>query len=193
MEFDVADLSLQETYLRMVQLITPRPIAWVSTLSFDDIPNIAPFSFFSGVGANPPTVCFAPANNANGQPKDTLENIRLTGQFVVNIVTEHVAQAMHRTADDVAPDVDEFRLANIDQVPAVKVKAPRVKQAVAAMECTLHSAIQLGTGPAGANLVIGNVIYFHVQDDLVDQKVISTVGRVGRREYTEVKSTFRLE
>lgn len=193
MEFDVADLSLQETYLRMVQLITPRPIAWVSTLSADDIPNIAPFSFFSGVGANPPTVCFAPANNANGLPKDTLENIRRTGQFVVNIVTEPVAQAMHRTADDVAPDVDEFRLAGIDQVASVKVKAPRVKQAVAAMECTLHSAIQLGAGPGGANLVIGNVIYFHVQDDLVDEKVISTIGRVGRREYTEVKSTFRLE
>ena len=193
MEFDVERLSLQETYLRMVQLITPRPIAWVSTLSIDGIPNVAPYSFFSGVGANPPTVCFAPANNAQGQAKDTLENIRRTGQFVVNIVTEPVSQAMHRSADDVAPDVDEFAFVGIDQAPCVKIKPPRVKQAVAAMECTLHSAIALGTGPGGANLVIGNVVYFHIDDALVDEKVLHTIGRVGRREYTEVKETFRLE
>lgn len=193
MEFDVSDLTLQETYLRMVQLITPRPIAWVSTLSVDGIANLAPFSFFSGVGANPPTVCFAPANNAQGKPKDTLENIRRSGEFVVNIVTESTAQAMHRSADDVAPEIDEFELSGVDKRESVKVNPPVVADAVAAMECTLHSAIALGTGPGGANLVIGNVVYFHVNDDLVDEKVIRTIGRVGRREYTEVRDTFRLE
>lgn len=193
MEFDVEKLSLQETYLRMVQLITPRPIAWVSTMSVDGIANLAPYSFFSGVGANPPTLCFAPANKADGRAKDTLENIRRTGQFVVNLVTEPVAQAMHRSADDLEPDVDEFAFVGIDQAASVKVKPPRVKQAAAAMECTLHSAIALGTGPGGANLVIGNVVYFHVDDSLVDQKVLPTIGRVGRREYLEVKETFRLE
>jgi flavin reductase (DIM6/NTAB) family NADH-FMN oxidoreductase RutF len=193
MEFDVAKLSIQETYLRMVQLITPRPIAWVSTLSIDGVPNLAPYSFFSGVGANPPTVCFAPANNGKGQAKDTLENVRRTGQFVVNIVTEPVSKAMNRSADDLASDVNEFEVIGVDQAASIKVKPPRVKDAVAAMECTLHSAIQLGTGPGGANLVIGNVVYFHVDDDLVDQNVIHTVGRVGRREYTEVRKTFRLE
>lgn len=193
MEFDVAKLSIQETYLRMVQLITPRPIAWVSTLSIDGVPNLAPYSFFSGVGANPPTVCFAPANNGKGQAKDTLENVRRTGQFVVNIVTEPVSKAMNRSADDLASDVNEFEVIGVDQAASIKVKPPRVKDAVAAMECTLHSAIQLGTGPGGANLVIGNVVYFHVDDDLVDQNVIHTVGRVGRREYTEVTKTFRLE
>lgn len=193
MEFDVEKLSLQETYLRMVQLISPRPIAWVSTLSVDGIANLAPYSFFSGVGANPPTVCFAPANNPKGHAKDTLENVRRSGQFVVNIVTEPVAQAMHRSADDVAPDVDEFEFTGVDQAPSVKIKPPRVARAVAAMECTLHSAITLGTGPGGANLVIGNVVYFHVDDNWVDEKVIPTIGRVGRREYTQVKDTFRLE
>lgn len=192
MEFDLAKLSVQETYLRMVQLITPRPIAWVSTLSIDGVPNLAPYSFFSGIGANPPTVCFAPANKGNGQPKDTLENVRRTGQFVVNIVTESVSLAMHQSADDLAADVDEFEFIGIEKAASVKVKPPRVKDAVAAMECTLHSAIGLGTGPGGANLVIGNVVYIHVDDDLVDEKVIHTIGRVGRREYTEVKETFRL-
>lgn len=192
MEFDLAQLSVQEIYLRMVQLITPRPIAWVSTLSVDGVPNLAPYSFFSGVGANPPTVCFAPANRGNGQPKDTLENVRRTGQFVVNIVTEPVAQAMHRSADDLAADIDEFEFVGIDKLASVKVKPPRVKDAVAAIECTLHSAIGIGTGPGGANLVIGNVIYIHLDDDLVDQKVIPTIGRVGRQDYTKITQTFRL-
>ncbi len=193
MQFDVSELSIQETYLRMVQLITPRPIAWVSTLSIDGVPNLAPYSFFSGVGANPPTLCFAPANDGKGRPKHTLENIRRTGQFVVNIVTEPVSQAMNRTADPSEPECNEFEVSGMQAIPAVKVSCPRVEQAVAAMECTLHSAIQLGTGPGGANLVIGNVIYFHVRDDMVDQKVIPTIGRVGRREYTEITDTFRLE
>lgn len=192
MEFDVEDLSIQDTYLRMVQLITPRPIAWVSTLSIDGVANVAPYSFFSGVGANPPTLCFAPANDRHGKPKDTLENIRRTGQFVVNIVTESTAKAMHRSADELGPEVDEFELTGVQKVGSAKVLPPRVKESVAAMECTLHSAIQLGTGPGGANLVIGNVVYFYLQDRLVDQSVLPTVGRVGRRDYTEVKDTFRL-
>lgn len=193
MQFDVNDLSLQETYLRMVQLITPRPIAWVSTLCPDGVPNLAPFSFFSGVGANPPTVCFAPANDARGNAKDTLANLRRNGQFVVNIVTREVAQAMHRSADDVGPEVNEFELTGVTAAACVKVKPPRVAEAVASMECTLHTAMQLGTGPGGANLVIGNVVYFHIDDDAVEQRSLPTVGRVGRREYTEIRDTFRLE
>ncbi|MEO1524229.1 MAG: flavin reductase family protein [Planctomycetota bacterium] len=193
MQFDVDQLSVQETYLRMVQLISPRPIAWVSTLSIDGIPNLAPYSFFAGVGANPPTVCFAPANDKHGLAKDTLENIRRTGEFVINTVTEPVAQAMHRSADELAPDVNEFELTGLEPAECVKVKPPRVKAAVASMECRLHSAIGLGTGPGGANLVIGTVVYFHVADDCVEQKVLPTIGRVARREYAEIKDTFRLE
>lgn len=193
MQFDVSDLSTQEIYLRMVQLITPRPIAWISTQSVDGIPNLAPYSFFSGVGANPPTVCFAPANNADGSPKDTLENVRRTGQFVVNIVTQAVGPAMHRSADVSEPQCNEFEATGMHSIDSIKVSCPRVGQAVAAMECTLHSAVQLGSGPGGANLVIGNVVYFHIRDELVDQKVIPTIGRVGRREYTEITDTFRLE
>jgi flavin reductase (DIM6/NTAB) family NADH-FMN oxidoreductase RutF len=193
MEVDTEDLSLQQTYLRMVQLITPRPIAWVSTVSAAGVPNLAPFSFFTGVGANPPTICFAPANDPSGAPKHTLENIRHNGQFVVNLVTEPLAQAMHRTADPVAAEINEFELAGVAPAPSTKVTPPRVAACVAAMECSLHSAIALGTGPGGANLVIGNVLHFNVNDELVDEKVLHTVARVGRREYTEVKTTFRLQ
>ncbi|OYP37998.1 flavin reductase family protein [Rhodopirellula sp. MGV] len=192
MQFDVDQLSVQETYLRMVQVISPRPIAWVSTRSGDGVPNLAPFSFFTGIGANPPTLCFAPANNPDGSAKDTLENIRQTGQFAVNIVTESTAQAMHQSADPVAPEVNEFELVGVSQLPCVKIDVPRVEQAVATMECTLHSVVGLGTGPGGANLVIGNVVHFHIDDALVDEKVLSTIGRVGRRHYCKVDETFEL-
>ncbi|MDM4017157.1 flavin reductase family protein [Roseiconus lacunae] len=192
MELDVSELSVQETYLRMVQMITPRPIAWVSTESKDGVANLAPFSFFSGIGANPPTLCFAPANNPDGSPKDTLENIRQTGQFAVNIVSEATAEAMHQSADPVAPEVDEFELVGVSGIRCVKIAVPRVEQAIATMECTLHSTIGLGTGPGGANLVIGNVVYFHLDDALADEKVLKTIGRVGRRHYTKIDQTFQL-
>ncbi|MCC9602636.1 flavin reductase family protein [Stieleria sp. JC731] len=192
MEFDVANLSVQEIYLRMVQMITPRPIAWVSTKSSEGIHNVAPFSFFSGIGANPPTLCFAPANNPDGSPKDTLKNIQQTGQFAVNIVTEETARPMHQSADPVAAEISEFELVGVTPDACVKIDVPRVKESIATMECTLHSAIGLGTGPGGANLVIGNVVYFHINDDLVDERVLQTIGRVGRRHYSKVDDTFQL-
>lgn len=192
MEFDVKQLSVHEIYLRMVQLITPRPIAWVSTRSQDGIDNLAPFSFFSGVGANPPTICFAPANNAQGEPKDTLRNIQQTGQFIVNVVSPDLAAAMHRSGDPEPPEVSEFAQCGVAAVEGTQVTVPRVAQAQAAMECTLHSVVQLGTGPGGANLVIGNVIYFHCDDDCLDQAAMQNVARVGRKQYGMVDEPFTL-
>ncbi|MEM6469945.1 MAG: flavin reductase family protein [Planctomycetota bacterium] len=193
MEFDAKGQTIQENYLRMVQLITPRPIAWVSTLSLDGVANLAPFSFFTGVGANPPTLCFAPANQPDGSAKDTLENIRRTGEFVVNLVTEDLGLAMHRSAEDVAPEIDEFKLVGVTEAESIRVQPPRVLESAAAMECTLHSVVTLGTGPGGANLVIGNVQYFHLRDGLENEKALPTVARVGRREYLQVQKTFRYE
>ena len=98
MQFDPESLSIRDLYGWMVQLITPRPIAWVSTLSSTGIANLAPYSFFNGVGANPPTLVFCPSNNRFGEAKDTLANIRHTGEFVVNVVTEEWATQMNATA-----------------------------------------------------------------------------------------------
>ncbi|MEM0924859.1 MAG: flavin reductase family protein [Planctomycetota bacterium] len=193
MEFDARSQTIQENYLRMVQLITPRPIAWVSTRSNDGTSNLAPFSFFTGVGANPPTICFAPANRPDGTPKDTLENIQRTGEFVVNLVTDEVGLAMHRSAEDVEPEINEFRLVGVNEAASKTVQPPRVLEASAAMECTLHSVVTLGTGPGGANLVIGSVQYFHVKDALVDERSVKTIARAGRREYLRVNDTFRYE
>ncbi|MEM9586337.1 MAG: flavin reductase family protein, partial [Planctomycetota bacterium] len=98
MHIDPSQTSVSALYHWMVGLITPRPIAWVSTRSQEGHRNLAPYSFFNGVGAKPPTLMFCPANRDDGTPKDTLENIRQTGQFVINVVTESVLQAMNLTA-----------------------------------------------------------------------------------------------
>jgi flavin reductase (DIM6/NTAB) family NADH-FMN oxidoreductase RutF len=180
----------------MVRLITPRPIAWVSTLSADGIANLAPFSFFNGVGANPPTIMFCPANKRDGTPKDTLANIQQSGQFVVNLVTESVAQAMNLTAAEWEPDIDEFEMARIGRTESKYVSPPRVADSAAAFECQLHQAIQLGTGPGGANLIIGRIVSMHVADALFDDDGtfdaarLDTIGRMGGDDYVRTGDRF---
>ncbi|NND97389.1 MAG: flavin reductase family protein [Pirellulaceae bacterium] len=198
MQFDPDDMSVRDIYGWMVGLITPRPIAWVSTLSIDGIANLAPFSFFNGVGGNPPTIVFCPANNREGRPKDTLANIQRTGQFAVNLVTAADVEAMNLTSADFAADEDEFALASIAKAPCDRIDVPRVAQAAATLECQLHSAIQLGTGPGGANLVIGRVVYLHVSDAVVDETgrlradKLDTIGRMGGAQYVRTSDRFEM-
>ena len=198
MQINPADLSTRELYSWMVRLITPRPIAWVSTVSAAGIPNLAPFSFFNGVGANPPTIVFCPANNRHGQPKDTLVNIRQTGQFVVNLVTEIDAQPMNLSSSELDADVDEFDFASVDKASCQRVSPPRVAQASAAMECELVEAITLGTGPGGANLVIGRILWLHLDQRLFDEqgqfdaKRLDTIGRMGGQDYVRTRDRFSL-
>ncbi len=198
MQLDPNELSTRSLYAWMVRLITPRPIAWVSTLSVDGIANLAPFSFFNGVGANPPTVVFCPANKRDGTPKDTLENIRRSGQFVVNVVTEPVAEAMNLTAAALDPQIDEFEFAAVDKVDSHVVKPPRVAEIAAAFECQLHQVITLGVGPGGANLVIGRIVWMHVSDELLgadgelDPTRVHTIGRMGDDDYTRTNDRFAM-
>ncbi len=198
MQIDPTDLSTRDLYTWMVRLITPRPIAWVSTVSDDGVANLAPFSFFNGVGANPPTIMFAPANKRDGTPKDTLANIKQNGQFVVNLVTESVAETMNLTSTEVAPDVDEFEFAKVQRVESTCVAPPRVAASAAAFECELHQVIELGTGPAGANVVIGRILMMHVDDRLLDEQGsfdavrLSTIGRMGGDEYVRTSDRFTI-
>ncbi|MGB7346149.1 MAG: flavin reductase family protein [Pirellulaceae bacterium] len=195
MKLDFQEMSTREVYQWMVQLITPRPIAWVSTLSPDGIANLAPFSFFNGVGANPPTIMFCPANQKDGSPKDTLANIQRTGQFAVNLVSFTDVQAMNQTAADYSPHESEFEMVAIDQAACDQIKPPRVAQAIVTLECELHTAMQIGTGPGGANLVIGRIICVHVRDDVldasgeVDAVKLDTVGRMGGTSYIRTGNT----
>ena len=198
MQINPSDLSTRELYAWMIRLITPRPIAWVSTISAAGVTNLAPFSFFNGVGANPPTVLFCPANNRFGQPKDTLVNVRQTGQFVVNLVTESDAESMNLTSSEVDPEVDEFEFASIPKASCQHVSPPRVANASAALECELVEAITLGTGPGGANLVIGRIVWFHLADRLLDEQgefrpeQLDTIGRMGGQDYVRTRDRFTL-
>lgn len=198
MKFETTSMAPRDTYQWMTRLINPRPIAWVATISEKGVANLAPFSFFNGVGSKPPTLLFCPANKRDGSPKDTLLNIRQTGEFVVNIVTMPFAEQMHQTADELNPDIDEFEFATIKKSPSAKVRVPRVADALAAFECEVMQIISLAVGPGAANLVIGRIVCFHVSDTLFDQdgvfdsSSLPTIGRMGDREYTKTSERFTM-
>ncbi|MCG8648194.1 MAG: flavin reductase family protein [Pirellulales bacterium] len=197
MQLDPQELSVRQTYAWMIHLITPRPIAWVSSVSAGGIVNLAPFSFFNGVGANPPTIMFCPANRRDGRPKDTLVNIEQTGQFVVNLVTDAVVEAMNLTAGEYEPDVDEFEVASLKAEPSARVSPPRVAACSAALECELVQTIHVGTGPGGANMVIGRIVWIHVDDQVIrdgkiDAQLFRTVGRMGGAGYVRTTDQFEL-
>lgn len=197
MKVDLSSISSSAIYHWMVGLITPRPIAWVSTRSADGVDNLAPFSFFNGVGANPPCLMFCPANGPDGGPKDTLANVRSTGVFAVNLVTEQVVEAMNISAGNFRPEEDEFEFASVQKVECDEIPVARVEAAVAAFSCELLQAIQMGTGPGGANLVVGKIVGLHVADsvlrgDRLNPEALSTVGRLGGASYCRTTDRFEL-
>jgi len=199
MQLDPEQLSVRELYSWMVQLITPRPIAWVSTLSKDGVANLAPYSFFNGVGANPPLVMFCPANNRCGEAKDTLRNVRNSGEFVVNMVTEAMGEQMNQTAAEYAPETDEFVAAGVGKTKSSQVQAPGVAGCKASLECRLHQILEMGQGPGAANLVIGRIVWLHVAAELfnADDEFIAerldTIGRLGGNAYSRTRDRFELE
>ncbi|MDE2492223.1 MAG: flavin reductase family protein [Elusimicrobia bacterium] len=197
MDRDPAELEARERYRLMIGLIQPRPIAWVSTVSADGAPNLAPFSFFTGITANPMSVCFAPVNDRAGRRKDTLLNVEQTREFVVNFVDEDNAAKMNETAAAYPRGVSEFEKAGLTPVPSVKVRPPRVAESPAAFECALDRIVDLGDGPLGGHLVIGRVVRVHCADRLLKGPSISHKDRraVGRLEgdwYCRATDDFEL-
>lgn len=171
--------SNADNYRLLTNLVVPRPIAWVTSLSQDGVINLAPFSFFNAVGANPLYVIISIGLNEAGEPKGTAKNILSGGDFVVNLVTEELFGAMNLSAADFPPDQSELAAAKLHAAPSVKVKPPRVAEAQASLECKLHSS-----QPLGANtLVIGEVVMFHVADHLVGPRLhinnFVPIGRLG--------------
>ena len=132
MLFDPEQMSVRDIYLHMVRLITPRPIAWVSTCSQAGKHNLAPFSFFNGVGANPPTVVFSPVNRRDGSKKDTLLNVEETGEFVVNIVSYSQAEQMNQTSADYDSEINEFEAVGFNSVGIRKNKTPKSRPSAGA-------------------------------------------------------------
>ncbi|MEM1165912.1 MAG: flavin reductase family protein [Planctomycetota bacterium] len=203
-EFDPEQLQPLERYKLMGGSIVPRPIGWVSTVSASGDVNLAPFSYCNAVSAHPMCVQFCPANKPDGSMKDTLANALPeveggTGEFVLNIVSEPLVQQMAATAEPLPPAENEFTFAGLDPASSVNVAPPRVANAMVAFECRTMHVIQLAKGePAGGNLVLGEVVYVHTADGLVNERfhvdaaMLAAVGRMGGLDYATTRHRFTL-
>ena len=191
--------AVSDVHKLMIGSILPRPIAFVSTLSKDGVPNLAPFSYFNGVCANPPTIMFAPARRAyDGKSKDTLNNIRETEEFVVNIVSEKFAEEMVACSTDFDSDVNEFKESGLTSVPSEKVKPPRVGESKVNFECKLNRIVEIGDGSAGSGfVVIGTIVLFHIADDVYENGHIlldklNPLGRISGHNYVRVTDSVEI-
>lgn len=196
MIIDPHDHTPADIYKLMTGAIVPRPIAFVSTISARGVVNLAPFSFFTAISANPPVVCFAPMVRAGGGlAKDTLRNIEQTREFVVNIVSEDFAPQMNACSADFPPEVDEFGASGLTPVPSDLVRPPRVKESHIHMECQSMLVYHVSPKPLGGSIVIGQVLRFHVDDALfsdykIDPDRLRAIGRMGGPTYTRTTDRF---
>lgn len=176
MRFDMRALSAAGRYRILTSTITPRPIAWVTSLSADGVRNAAPFSFFNAVGDDPPLLVLGLMHRPDGSLKDTTANILARGEFAVNLVSEAEAERMNLSSVNAPPEVDELTYAGIDTVPASLIAPPLIAGAPVSFECRRHTVMQ--TGP-NQTLVLGEVLVAHVADEFVqdgDKQLFDTMG-----------------
>ena len=198
MLFEVDKLSETDTYKLLVSTVVPRPIAWVVTQDPDGAINAAPYSFFNAVSGNPPIVTFGIGGRGAGDAKDTGNNIRRTGQFVVNLVNNATAEAMNITAIDFPHSVDELKEAGLSFTPSSKVKPPRIAESPVAFECERLVTIDVAND---RTIVLGKVVAIHIADDCVldpekcyvDTPKLDLIGRMhGRGWYTKTTDRFEM-
>ena len=204
MDVPPSELGHREVYAILLNAVAPRPIAWVSTMSASGQSNLAPFSFFNVVCANPPMLGFAPSMRApkksdatTGDPKDTLRNIRETGEFVVNVVTYDLAEAMNLTSGDYGAAISEFDVAKVASAPSKLVRPMRVADSPVSFECKLHQILDFNPGPEGSSWVIGEVVSIHVNDQhlkegRLDRNSLDLIGRMGGMQYSRTTQRFEM-
>jgi len=179
MQIDPSLHTKEDNYKLLTNLVVPRPIAWISSLSQSGLINLAPFSFFNAVGSDPMYVVVGIGRRDSGEPKDSARNIQTSGEFVVNLVTEDLLAAMNITAAEFPPEESELSAVNLHAAPSVRLKAPRLAEAQASLECKLYQSQPLGTN----TLFIGEVVMFHVADHLLGPRLhinnFAPIGRLG--------------
>jgi flavin reductase (DIM6/NTAB) family NADH-FMN oxidoreductase RutF len=198
---DPAGLAPADRYALLTGCVVPRPIAFVSSLAKDGTANLAPFSFFNAGGANPLSVVFMPITSGTLRDKDTLRNVRATGEYVIHVVPWSLREKMNATSAEFPPDVDEFERAGFAKAPSVRVKPWRAEGCPIAMECVLFQVVEHGEGPYHANYVIGEIVYLHVLESLLNEKgrvdstAIDAIARLGGPNYTRVtpESVFAMQ
>ena len=198
MEISPESRSNLDIYKILIGTILPRPIAWVSTVDASGNVNLAPFSFFTVASVNPPILCFSPLLQEDSTEKDTLVNIKQTSEFVVNIVSYCLAQAMNRTSGPYPSEVNEFDIAGITAKQSTVVKPPCVAESLVNFECKLQQIITFGSEPRAGNLILGRVCNIHLHPDIirngeVDFKSLDAIGRLGGNMYTTIRDCFEME
>jgi flavin reductase (DIM6/NTAB) family NADH-FMN oxidoreductase RutF len=189
LELDPAALAERERYFLLTSVVVPRPIAWVSTLAADGTRNLAPYSYFNACSATPPIVHFTSTTS-----RDSIANVRATGEFVINIVSEDLAEAMRTSSAALHSGADEFEVAGLEAAPSRTVSPPRVAAAKVALECRLRQLLEIGEG----TMAFGDVLHVHVErsvwcDGHVDPTLLRPVGRLSGRDYTTVSDVYSLE
>ena len=195
------DLSDKERYKLIIGAVLPRPIAWVSTMDSNDNLNVAPFSYFTGVCSKPLTLlfcpCYSPEPGKQGK-KDTLRNIEEVPEFVINMVSEDVAEAMNQTAALLPRGQSEFEFAGLTPAPSKTIRVPRVAEAPISYECKLQRIVTVSDQPGGGYTVFGEVQMVHIRDDIYDNGYIllekyKPIGRLSGMGYTRVSDTFEMQ
>src|SRR5215470_17875717 len=204
MDVRPSDLPYNEFYRILISSVAPRPIAWVSTISASGQLNLAPFSFFNAICGKPPLLAFAPALRmrgegaaSRGETKDTLRNVRETGEFVVNVVTYDVTEAMNLTSGEYDTNVDEFALAKLTPRPSKIVKPPQVAESGVNFECKVYQILDFSSPPHGGSLVIGEILSIriddkHLKDGHIDGDSLDLIGRMGGMQYARTTDRFQL-
>ncbi|HSZ62367.1 MAG TPA: flavin reductase family protein [Terriglobales bacterium] len=207
-----SQLSHRELYNILINAVVPRPIAWVSTVSASGRSNLAPFSFFNAVCAKPPLLAFATGmraphkseaatDEAEGHPgvhiKDTLRNVRETREFVINVVTFELAEAMNLSSGEYDVSVDEFELAKIASAPSRAVRPRRVADSPVSFECKLYQILDFNQEAEGGSLVIGEIVSAHIderclKEGRLNRDALDLIGRMGGMQYTRTTERFEM-
>jgi flavin reductase (DIM6/NTAB) family NADH-FMN oxidoreductase RutF len=200
MEINPETLPHQSIYKILTGAVLPRPIGWISTIDISGRPNLAPFSFFNVVCSNPPTVLFCPLiRGIDGNKKDTLNNVRATKEFVVNIVTEKLLSAMNASSVEAPAGFNEFEFAGLTPASSMTVTPPRVAESPIHFECRVREIIDINDAPGGGSIVIGTILHIHVEDnvmigmDKINLTALQPLGRLAGGAYSRVTDIIELE
>ncbi len=180
--------------------VVPRPIGWISTLSNEGVPNLAPYSQFQNLTFDPPYVMFAANQKTDGSRKDSVVNAEQCGEFVYNMATYDLREAVNQSSQEVPPDVDEFELSGVTKKPSTIVKPFRVAESPIQFECRYHQTLRLpGNGVMGTvDVVIGEVLGVHIKDEYImpDGKLdilkMRPIARLGYYDYSCIDSIFEM-
>ena len=198
MKIDPKGMSKRDLHELLLSAVLPRPIAFVSTVGEDGVFNLAPYSCFAPIGMQPPLVCMQIGWKRDGQKKDTLRNIEFSRDFVVNVVTETLAKPMNQSSYEYPSHVDEFKEVGLTALKSDLVKSPRLAESPVNMECKMLQITAFGGVPMGSNVIIGEVVLFHVKDELwagdqIDASKLKAIGRLGGQLYCRTTDSFELE